>query len=221
MDEQLILSIFMIIGIDLVLGGDNAIVIALACRNLPESKRSQAILFGTILAVVCRIILTIVAVYLLQIPFLQLIGGIFLLYIAFSLLTGEDNRHTIRSPNSLRRAIQTIVVADIVMGFDNTIAIAGAANGHILLVIFGLVISIPIIVWGSGIILHAMNRFPLLIYGGGGILAFTAGKMIAADKTFHAFFLQDPAIIFSLPYMTTGFIIFGALFYEQIKKPST
>jgi len=217
MDEQLLLSILMIIGIDLVLGGDNAIVIALACRNLPESQRKKAILFGTMLAVICRILLTIGAVYLLQIPFIQLIGGVFLLYIAFSLMAGQgDGNHSVKSHSSLWKAIQTIVFADLVMGFDNVIAIAGAANGHILLVIFGLIVSIPIIIWGSSVILKIMNQFVLFVYVGGGILAFTAGKMIAHDQSFQSVFPFDSSLYFSLPYITTAFILAAALIFKQI-----
>lgn len=218
MDEQLLFSVLMIIGIDLVLGGDNAIVIALACRNLPESQRNKAIVFGTLLAVVLRIILTALAVYLLQIPFLQLIGGLFLLYISFSLMTGKkDENHTIQSHSSLWKAIQTIVMADLVMGLDNVIAIAGAADGHVWLVVFGLVISIPIIVWGSSLLLKVMNRFVFFVYIGGGILAFTAGKMIAEDQSFQQLFLEDGSLYASMPYMTTGFLLCAAIVYRQMQ----
>ncbi len=204
----------MIIGIDLILGGDNAIVIAMACRNLPEKQRSKAIIFGTILAVFCRILLTIMAVYLLQIPFLKLAGGIFLLYIAFSFITGNEDDPSINSYQSLGKAIQTIVLADLVMGFDNVIAIAGAANGHFELVLFGLVISIPIIVWGSHIILLLMNRFPIIIYAGGGILAYTAGKMIAHEKWTQVVFSNHPSLQLTIPYATTIFILFSSLLYR-------
>lgn len=215
MDLEIILSIFMIIGIDLILGGDNAIVIALACRNLPEKQRTKAILFGTFLAVLCRIILTVFAVFLLQIPFVTLIGGIFLVYIAFSLMTGVEDNPNIKSHHSLWKAIQTIVIADLVMGMDNVIAIAGAANGHIYLIIFGLFVSVPIIIWGSHIILKLMNRFPILIYAGGSILAYTAGKMVANETLLQTLFHNLPIHI-ALPYLFTVFILFSAIYYNHM-----
>ncbi len=131
MDLEFLTSVLMIVGIDVVLGGDNAIVIALASRNLPESKRNKAILIGTLLAIVLRIILTILAVYLLDIPFLQLIGGILLTFIAVNLLTDNSNDlSSIQGKTTLFQAVRTIVFADLVMGFDNVIAIAGAAHGR-------------------------------------------------------------------------------------------
>ena len=171
MDLEFLTSVLMIVGIDVVLGGDNAIVIALASRNLPESKRNKAILIGTLLAIVLRIILTILAVYLLDIPFLQLIGGVLLTLIAVNLLTDNSNDlSSIQGKTTLFQAVRTIVFADLVMGFDNVIAIAGAAHGRFLLVIIGLLISIPIIIWGSKLILILMERFPFLIYCGAAIL---------------------------------------------------
>ena len=150
MDLEFLTSVLMIVGIDVVLGGDNAIVIALASRNLPESKRNKAILIGTLLAIVLRIILTILAVYLLDIPFLQLIGGVLLTLIAVNLLTDNSNDlSSIQGKTTLFQAVRTIVFADLVMGFDNVIAIAGATHGRFLLVIIGLLISIPIIIWGK------------------------------------------------------------------------
>jgi len=215
MDLEFILSIIMIIGIDLVLGGDNAIVIALACRNLPEKQRKKAIVFGTFLAVFCRILLTVFAVFLLQVPFITLVGGIFLVYIAFSLMTGVEENPNVKSHHSLWRAIQTIVIADLVMGIDNVIAIAGAANGQIYLVIFGLIISVPIIVWGSHLILQFMNRYPFLIYAGGSILAFTAGKMVAQENVIQTTF-QGLPIHTAFPYLFTAIILFSALYYNHM-----
>ncbi|MEK3644345.1 TerC family protein [Aeribacillus sp. FSL M8-0235] len=218
MDEQFFTSLFLIIGIDLILGGDNAIVIALACRNLPENQRRKGILFGTMLAILSRILLTVLAVHLLNIPFLQFFGGLFLMYIAFLLLTGNEGEHTsVKSHRSLWKAIQTIVLADLFMGFDNVIAVAGAAGGNIFLVITGLLISIPIIIWGSRFIMSAMSRFPLLIYGGGGILAYTAGKMMATDEKMTPL-LKTEAVAQTLPYFTACLILFFALFYNITKK---
>lgn len=178
MELELITSILIIIGIDIVLGGDNAIVIALACRNLPERYRNKAIIIGTLLAIFCRIILTVGAVYLLAIPFLQFVGGVLLIYIAIQLITDQREETIVKGSSSLAVAIKTIVVADIVMGIDNVMAVAGAAHGNFYLVIIGLVFSIPIIIWGSKIILVVMEKYPIIIYFGASILCYTAGKMI-------------------------------------------
>ncbi|AIK38518.1 hypothetical protein COM13_21410 [Bacillus pseudomycoides] len=214
MELDFLTSILMIVGIDVVLGGDNAIVIALASRNLPESKRNKAIFIGTVLAIVLRILLTILAVYLLDIPFLQLIGGILLTLIAVNLLTDNNNDlSSIQGKTTLFQAIRTIVFADLVMGFDNVLAIAGAAHGNFTLVIIGLLISIPIIIWGSKLILLFMERFPFLIYCGGAVLAYTAGRMITHEARLANFFQHNPAFATSIPFLfiftvlTIGFIV--------------
>jgi len=215
MEQEFLLSLFIIIGIDLVLGADNAVVIAMACRNLPVIQRNKAIILGTLLAILVRICITMIAVSLLDIPFLQLIGGIFLLYIAFHLLTGKNEEtNQIKSHGSLWKAIQTIVLADLLMGFDNVIAIAGAAQGHKLLVVIGLFISIPIIIWGSKIILYLLTKYPLLIYVGGGLLAFTAGKMIAHDNQLQSIYQSHPIIAQSLPLLTTSFILLAGVIFQ-------
>ncbi len=214
MELDFLTSILMIVGIDVVLGGDNAIVIALASRNLPESKRNKAIFIGTVLAIVLRILLTILAVYLLDIPFLQLIGGILLTLIAVNLLINNNNDlSSIQGKTTLFQAIRTIVFADLVMGFDNVLAIAGAAHGNFTLVIIGLLISIPIIIWGSKLILLFMERFPFLIYCGGAVLAYTAGRMITHEARLANFFQHNPAFATSIPLLfiftvlTIGFIV--------------
>lgn len=217
MEQEFFLSLLVIIGIDLVLGADNAVVIAMACRNLPVVQRNKAIILGTMLAIVIRILITLIAVYLLKIPFLQLIGGVFLLYIAFHLITGrEDDTNKIKSHGSLWKAIQTIVIADLLMGFDNVIAVAGAAQGHMILVAIGLFISIPIIIWGSKIILVLLTKYPFLIYVGGGLLAFTAGKMIIEEHQLQTIYMTHPIIAQSLPFLTTSFILFAGILYQQI-----
>lgn len=217
MEHEFLLSLLVIIGIDLVLGADNAVVIAMACRNLPVVQRNKAIILGTIVAIIFRVFLTMIAVYLLKIPFLQLIGGIFLLYIAFYLIVGKDEHsNTIKSQGSTWKAIKTIVLADLLMGFDNVIAVAGAAQGHMLLIAIGLFISIPIIIWGSKLILFFLTKFPLLLYVGGGLLAYTAGKMMTQDQQLQSIYLSHPLLAQSLPYLTTSFIIFGGVIYRQI-----
>lgn len=185
---EFITGLLVIIALDILLGGDNAVVIALASRNLPEKQRNKAIFIGTGLAIVIRILLTVVAVYLLMIPYLQFIGGLFLVYIAYSLLVEKKSEHgDIKAAKSLGQAIRTIVLADVVMALDNVLAIAGAANGNIYLVVIGLLVSVPIIVWGSKIILKWMERFPIIIYIGSAILGFTASKMMWNDEKIHPY----------------------------------
>ncbi|WP_349410269.1 TerC family protein [Pseudalkalibacillus sp. SCS-8] len=212
METEFIIALLTIIAIDIVLGGDNAVVIALASRNLPEHQRNKAIFFGTGLAIVVRVVLTIVAVYLLKIPYLLLIGGILLVYIAYNLLAEDDGAADIKSGTTLSAAIKTIVVADLVMGLDNVLAIAGAAHGNILLVIIGLLVSVPIIIWGSKLILHFMERFPIIVYFGAGILAYTAAKMILEEPIIqtaigHNIFLEILITII----IVSGVILFGWL----------
>ncbi|WP_226670590.1 TerC family protein [Metabacillus litoralis] len=217
MEQDFLLSLLIIIGIDLVLGADNAVVIAMACRNLPVIQRNKAIIFGTLLAIVIRILITLVAVYLLNVPFLQVIGGVFLLYIAFHLIVGKDDDSSkIKSHASLWKAVQTIVIADLLMGFDNVVAVAGAAQGHMLLVAIGLFISIPIIIWGSKMILVLLTKYPILIYVGGGLLAFTAGKMIVEDHKLQSLFVSHQTLAYSLPFVTTTFILLAGILYHQL-----
>ena len=214
MDLELLTSILIIIGIDIVLGGDNAIIIALACRNLPEKYRNKAIVTGTILAIIIRIIITIGAVYLLAIPFLQFVGGVLLLYIAINLMKKQDESKIINGSTSVGVAIRTIVMADIIMGIDNVIAVAGAAHGQFLLVVIGLLVSVPIIIWGSKIILRVMDKYPVIIYFGAGILAFTAGKMMLQEPVIRILIHQESWRT-ALPYFLTLFVLAVSLLRKE------
>lgn len=164
--------LFSIIVIDLALAGDNAIVIGLAARNVPKEQQKKAILWGTLGAIVIRSLLTLAVVWLLKIPGLLLAGGLFLIWIAYKLLV-EDKKQgsNVKAGKSMGDAIKTIIMADAVMGLDNVLAVAGAAHGHFLLVVMGLLVSIPIVVWGSSIIIKWVERYPWLIYFGAGVLA--------------------------------------------------
>ena len=171
-----------IVVIDIVLAGDNAIVIALAARNIPRHLQRRAIMWGTAGAVAVRTLLTVVVVWLLKIPGLLLAGGGLLLWIAYRLLDdGDDGEHSVAPAAGFWGAMKTIVIADAVMGLDNVLAVAGAAQGSFLLVVLGLLISIPIVVWGSTMILHLVERYPIIIYFGAGVLAWTAAKMMASE----------------------------------------
>jgi YjbE family integral membrane protein len=172
-----------IVVIDLILAGDNAIVIALAARNLPKALQRRAVVWGTVGAVLVRASLTVAVLWLLQVPGLMLAGGLLLVWIAYRLLAGDDGSrdHDVAPAMSFWAAMRTIVIADAVMGLDNVLAVAGAAHGSIVLVVAGLVISIPIVVWGSTLILHWIERFPALLYVGGAVLAWTAAKMMVSE----------------------------------------
>ena len=196
-----------IIIIDLVVSGDNAMVIALASRRLPEDQRKKAIFWGTFGAVGLRIVLTIAAVYLLKIPFLQAMGGLFLIYVAVKLLIDNaEEEANIREGATFGQAIRTIIIADLILSMDNIFAVAAAGQGHLLLVIVGLAVSIPIIIWGSGIILKLMTRFPILIYAGAGVLGWTAGSMLVGDKLLDRV-LTAEFLDWFVPLLTTVIVV--------------
>lgn len=178
-----------IVLLDLVLAGDNAIVIALAARNLPPLLQKRAVIWGTLGAIVVRIALTVIVVYLLGLPGLMLVGGLLLLPIAWKLLKPAHDEHGSVAPAiGFWSALRTIVVADVLMGLDNVLAIAGAAKGHMGLVVIGLLISIPLVVWGSTLILKLITRFPVIVYAGAAAIAWTAGRMISHESLWRAWF---------------------------------
>ncbi|MCY9203670.1 TerC family protein [Bacillus atrophaeus] len=216
MEHDYLFSLLLIIGIDLILGGDNAVVIAMACRNLPEKQRQKAIIFGTFIAVAMRVGLTSAAVYLLKVPFLQCAGGVFLLYLGYQLLIEKKDTQHVKSSTSLWKAIRTIVLADLFMSLDNVIAVAGASHGDLFLVMVGLFVSVPIIIWGSKLIHIALNRVPLLIYAGSGLLAYTGGEMIVRDHKLSYFMAQHSLVETLLPVLTVVFVILASIYYEQI-----
>jgi len=177
-----------IIMIDILLGGDNAVVIALACRKLPAKQRTQGILWGTAGAILLRVILIFFALTLLAIPYLKIVGALLLVWIGVKLLVpdDEDAHGDIQASDKLWAAVKTVIVADLVMSVDNVIAIAGAAEGaggdhKMPLVVFGLLVSIPIIVWGSQLVIKLMDRFPSIITIGGMLLGWIAGTMAVTD----------------------------------------
>lgn len=179
---QFWLSVGAIILMDLSLGGDNAVVIAMASNRLPEKERKKAILIGTIGAVGLRMVLTAIAVWLLTIPYLQVLGGILLIPIAIHLLAPGDEDPHIEASDNLWTAVKTIILADFLMSIDNILSVAGAANGDFLLVVFGLMVRIPIIVMGSQLIGKVLDRFPFLMYAGAAMIGWTSGTMFLHDK---------------------------------------
>ena len=179
---QFWVAVLQIIAIDIVLGGDNAVVIALACRRLPEQQRKLGIFWGVFGAIALRVVLIFFALSLLAIPYLKIVGAILLIWIGVKLLQPEpEGAHEIDAGTTLVGAIKTIIVADAVMSLDNVIAIAGAAKDDLSLVIFGLVISVPIIVWGSQLVMKVMDRYPVTIAIGAGLLGWIAGDMAVTD----------------------------------------
>jgi YjbE family integral membrane protein len=198
-----------IIVIDLVLAGDNAIVIALAARSLPKKHQRRAIVWGTVGAVAVRTGLTVGALSLLKVPGLMLAGGILLVWIACRLLSGNDGgqEHDVAPAASFWAAMRTIVIADAVMGLDNVLGVAGAANGSVLLVVLGLLISIPLVVWGSTLILHLLKRFPGLLYVGGAVLAWTAVKMITGEPFVNELLQERRGAVNALYLLVIGGIL--------------
>jgi YjbE family integral membrane protein len=187
MTPEFWLALFQIIVINIVLSGDNAVVIALASRSLPPHQQKKAIIFGSMGAIVLRIILTFFAVFLLQQPYLKLIGAALLLWIGIGLLKEEEEETELEGHSNLAGAIKTIIVADLVMSLDNVIGVAAAAKGDLLLLVLGLVISIPLIIFGSTVLLKLMNRFPIIIVLGAALLGWVAGEMAMTDPALRPY----------------------------------
>lgn len=208
-----LLQVLQIIAIDILLGGDNAVVIALACRKLPESQRNKGIAWGVVGAIGLRVLMIFFALQLLALPFLKIVGALLLLWIGVKLLQSEDDDHdNVEGATTLMGAIKTIVIADAVMSLDNVIAVAGAAHGNMGLVVFGILFSIPIIVWGSKFVLTLMDRFPVVITLGAALLGWIAGGMFVTDEFLKDYLKDAPSW---LHYVTA---VVGALFVVVVGK---
>ena len=214
-NDAWVIAVIQIIAIDIVLGGDNAIIIALACRNLPKHQRLAGILWGTAGAIILRVILVFFATNLMEIPGLRLIGGILLIWIGVKLLTEVEPHELdgkINQSSNLLTAIRTIIIADFVMSLDNALAITAAAKGDIGLVVFGLLLSVPIIIWGSALILQLMERFPVIITAGAGLLGWLGGGLMISDKLLTKFTAMSP------PATSTIAATIGVIFVIAIGK---
>ena len=214
-NDAWVTAVIQIVAIDIILGGDNAIVIALACRNLPKHQQRAGILWGTAGAIILRVILVFFATSLMEIPGLRLIGGILLIWIGIKLLTEvktHDLEDKISQSSNLLTAIRTIIIADFVMSLDNALAITAAAKGDIGLVVFGLLLSVPIIIWGSALILRLMERFPVIITAGAGLLGWLGGGLLISDKLLVKFTAM------SLPPSPTAAAAIGVIFVVVIGK---
>lgn len=207
-------ALIAIVVIDLVLAGDNAIIIGLTARNFPKEQQTKVIFWGTFGAIALRILLTLIVVSLLEIPGLLVVGGVMLIWIAYKLLVAEKKQHT-NSKVNLWGAIKTIMIADTVMSLDNVLAVAGASHNSFLLVVLGLLISIPIVVWGSTLIIKWVEKFPIIIYIGVGVLIWTAVNMIVNEPLLAGSFLTTNAI---LKWVFMTITIAGVMIIGTIKK---
>ncbi len=213
LSSEYLSALLAIIVIDLVLAGDNAIVIGLAARRLPKDQQKKVIIWGTVGAIAIRALATLIVVWLLKIPGLLLIGGVLLIWIAYKLIA-EGKNHDIKAEEGFWSAIKTIIIADALMGIDNVLAVAGAAHGNFSLVIIGLLVSIPVVVWGSTLILKWVDRFPVIITIGAAVLAYTAAKMIVDEKWFAGFLESNPFIKWAFIII----IIIGVVFFGKMKQ---
>jgi len=205
-------ALLAIILIDLVLAGDNAIVIALAARNLPPEHQNKAIMWGTVGAIVIRSAMTVGVVWLLKIPGLMLVGGLGLLWIAYKLITDtSEDEHQGGTATTFWGAMKTIIVADALMGVDNVLGVAGAANGDFTLVVIGLLISIPIVVLGSKLVLQLVEKWPVIINLGAAVLAFTAAQMVINEKLLDPIFDGGETINFIARGATYAVAVVGVL----------
>src|SRR6478752_5349562 len=188
MSQAFWLGLLKIIGVNVILSGDNAVVIALAARSLPAKQQTQAIVWGSGAAIVMRVILTLFAVALLTLPWLKIVGSLLLFWIGVKLLVPEEGDADIPASDQLLSAIKTILVADLVMSLDNVIAVAAAAGGSVVLLILGLAISIPLVIFGATLLLKLMERFPVIITIGAGLIGWVAGEMLVADSALQGWF---------------------------------
>jgi len=200
--SQFWVDVFKIIVIDLLLSGDNAVVIALACRNLPEAQRTKGILYGVGGAIGLRIVLTLFAVGLLALPYLKLLGAFLLMWVAIKLILPEDEGHDeggIKAEAHLWGAVKTIIIADFVMSLDNVLGVAAAAKGNVWLLVFGLLVSIPMIAWSSQLVLKLIDRYPVIIYAGGALLGYVAGEMLLGEPLLGSLIATERYLHWLLP----------------------
>jgi YjbE family integral membrane protein len=209
---EFVIQLAGIVVVDITLGGDNAIVIGMACRNLPQGARFKGIVFGTIGAVAVRAAATIVFVGFMNLPYIKLIGGVVLVLIGCKLLVGEDSKPEIKPASSLCAAVANIIVADAIMGIDNVLAIASVTHGHKGMVIVGLCISVPIVVFGSALIIKLLDRFSFILYIGAAVILYAAAKMIADEPIIEAWLTShEPARWLIVLGVTAGGLVIGYL----------
>ncbi|MGO4572888.1 TerC family protein [Microvirga sp. 2TAF3] len=217
LSSTFLLSLLQVIWIDILLSGDNAVVIAMACRSLPKHQRKLGIMLGASVAVGLRIIFALVISYLLGVPYLRIIGGLLLFWIALKLIQGEeDGGHEVAASDSLWKAVRTIAIADAVMSLDNVVAIAAASRGHPELFIFGLLLSIPLIMVGASLITTLITRFPIFVWAGAALLGYIAAEMIVTDPVVLGWIATNPQLVVPDPghppldLKPIGTVLYGA-----------
>ncbi|UJF35097.1 TerC family protein [Paenibacillus hexagrammi] len=216
--DQLLLFLQIML-INIVLSGDNAVVIALASKNLPVEQRNKAVWWGAFGAIALRLVLTVVAVSVLSIPYIQAGGSILLLWIAVKLLTDDDSHSNVKEASTLGKAIWTIIVADFVMSLDNVLAIAAKGQGNMTVIILGIGLSIPIIIWGSTLVMNLLHKFPILVYIGAGILGYTSGEMfVQDDKMIDLFLYHNEYLHTIIPIATTIVVIAAGLLVKLVRS---
>ena len=207
-----------IVWINIILSGDNAVVIALAARSLPPHQQKQAVFWGSGAAVVLRILLTVVAAKLLELSFLQIIGGCLLLWIGYQLLgSDEDDAGEAKTYGSLMAAVRTILLADLVMSLDNVIAVAAAAHGSILLLVLGLAVSIPLVIFGSTLMIKLMERFPVIVLLGAALIGWVGGETIANDTALHGYAMAHPSLHYIAAALGAALVV-GAGKFSTLKS---
>ena len=207
-----------IVWINIILSGDNAVVIALAARSLPPHQQKQAVFWGSGAAVVLRIVLTVVAAKLLELSFLQIIGGCLLLWIGYQLLdSDEDDAGEAKTYGSLLAAVRTILLADLVMSLDNVIAVAAAAHGSILLLVLGLAVSIPLVIFGSTLMIKLMERFPVIVLLGAALIGWVGGETIANDTALHGYAMAHPSLHYIAAALGAALVV-GAGKFSTLKS---
>jgi YjbE family integral membrane protein len=215
------LAVVQIIWIDILLSGDNAVVIALACRKLPPSQRMWGIVLGTLVAITLRVVFTGVVTQLMTMPYVKLVGGILLFWIAVKLLGGEENGREghVEAVDNLWKAIRIVAIADVVMSLDNIIAVAAASRGSYALLMFGLAVSIPLIMAGAAIVIALLERFPVIVWAGAALLGWIAGEIIAGDPLFTQNFDAGMAHTVKLAAATAGAAL--VLFIGMVRRRLT
>ena len=220
MEHAFWIGLLKIIWINILLSGDNAVVIALAARSLPEHQQNKAIWLGSGAAVVLRIGLTLVAAMLLQLPYLQLVGGLLLLYIGFQLISEEqDGEGEAKESGSLLAAIRTILIADLVMSLDNVIAVAAAAKGNDLLLLLGLAISIPLVIFGSSLMIKLMARFPIIVVLGAALIGWVGGETIASDVAFKEYADANQWLHYAAAALGAVLVVITGKFLQKRHSP--
>ena len=213
------IGLIKIVWINIILSGDNAVVIALAARSLPPAQQKKAVLFGSGAAVVLRIVLTVVAAKLLALPYLQIAGGLMLLWIGVQLLgSEEDGEGKSKEYGSMLAAVRTILIADLVMSLDNVIAVAAAAHGNIVLLVLGLAISIPLVIFGSTLMIKLMERYPFIVVLGAALIGWVGGETIVSDTSLHDFALAHPALHYVAAALGATFVVGIGKFWPRTRR---